>query len=126
MFAATLIALNFSAVSFAQNAPGKTCAMVYQSENFSGQQLVIGDGYQIANLERVPFGGYSDSWQNRISSAYVSQGCTLVLFQYFNFEGQTVSLANRYPTTQRPVGGQYTALGGFDNLASSLICSCAQ
>lgn len=102
----------------------RSCAVVYQGENFTGSSLRIWEGAHISNLSRFALEPYSSgTWNNRVSSLYVAPSCHLVGFQYGNF--------GREYGTGRFIGqksvfhhGQYEYVGAMNNLMSSVICSC--
>lgn len=109
--------------AMASSAFAWTCATVYQGENFTGHSLQIQDGARIPNLARYAM-SHRQTWNNRISSLIVENGCTLKGYQYNNF-GREYHTGRRIGTHQSFHGfGYYENIGYTGDLISSLTCRC--
>jgi hypothetical protein len=125
---AALIALS----SFASMASDKICAVAYNSlDHDFTSKLVLKAGDAIYNLNKIDLENSHGDWDNKISKVVVKKGCSLIAYQYQNF--------NRSYNSGRPLNGyrvvfentsQERNMKSFvlpyhlDNTISSVKCFC--
>jgi hypothetical protein len=110
------------------------CAVLkeHQAPSQGSDSLVLHDGETIRSLEEYSR-YYGRSWNNSVSRVVVKPGCTLVAYQYDNFNRHwsDFSRLNGYKLVVSNAGGHYSRESRRENLhgiyndtISSVRCSC--
>ncbi len=129
-----LLTLAFISIISISTASAHLCAVVYQGINQTGARMYVPSFTKIRDLSDYSMNGYyGQTWNNKISSVTVKDGCKLVLFQYENWgrhydTGERIGTkrvykANRYYRSSLNIDAIDWAM---NNKASSLKCVCAK
>ncbi len=88
------------------------CATIYEDSRYRGDQLLIEDEADIANLSE--YGRWFGDWNDIVSSVKVYNGCKLTMWEHSKQRGaEKVFTSNNRALPS-----------GFNDKASSLICNC--
>jgi hypothetical protein len=125
-----VIAMLIALSSFSVLADSTTCAIVHNATDRDARHtLEIFAGESFGDLTKVGMTA-RQSWDNKISVIKVNQGCTLIGYQYqdFNINYNTNRPMNGFVatftnhTSQKTKG--YVLNSNYNNAISSLQCFC--
>lgn len=104
---AALASIIFADSAVAQSY-GRSACVLFEDVNFRGRTLEMGPN------DSVSFRG-GQFWNDRVSSIFVSRGCTLVAYQDTRMRGRSIEVRRRV-----------RSLGGWNDQISSAECVCEQ
>jgi hypothetical protein len=104
---AALASTIFTGSAIAQSY-GEASCVLFEDGNFRGRSLEMGPD------DSVSFRG-GQFWNDRVSSVFVSRGCTLVAYEDTRMRGRSIEINRRVRNLDR---------GGWNDRISSAECSC--
>jgi hypothetical protein len=94
------------AFGFVSRAAAQECAVIYEHKDFGGSSRAVAAGEAVAWI--------GDDWNDQMSSARVSAGCTLVVYEHANFKGAS----EKYRKDKKWVGD------AWNDQVSGYRCTC--